>query len=310
LNVTAAVTADMEWQITKWAMFDTHGKFSTYDGSWNVQDDTLAWNDQHQGLRLVRLTGSNTAWVSTDGTGWYDNRHRVYSPTMMRFAQQDPMGYVDGLSRYKYVADNPINKRDPSGLDPNREDAIDQLTMVNQAKGFEHDYPTETQSQILSRMLDLYKARDKYIYTTAQGWMDLQHFFRAAWYSQGLGVPVTEIGGVLVEVGQAVFGHTILIWKPVLGSSAFNYEDLPSNHAGAVFGRLYKDGSCFPPLSAQLEAAFKILKAQHPESAPNWLSLPATEEEHEMHWLKQEWSTPDPNPIYGDVSPVPYTPTW
>jgi hypothetical protein len=40
----------------------------------------------------------------------------AYSPTMMRFAQQDPAGYVDGLNDYQFVADNPINHLDPQGL--------------------------------------------------------------------------------------------------------------------------------------------------------------------------------------------------
>ena len=40
----------------------------------------------------------------------------AYSPTMMRFAQQDPMGYVDGLNDYQAIADNPINRVDSSGL--------------------------------------------------------------------------------------------------------------------------------------------------------------------------------------------------
>lgn len=40
----------------------------------------------------------------------------AYSPTMMRFGQQDPMGYVDGLNDYQAVGDSPIKRRDPNGM--------------------------------------------------------------------------------------------------------------------------------------------------------------------------------------------------
>jgi RHS repeat-associated protein len=119
-NVTALVTwqTGTTWAVSERFLNDPYGKFTTYDGSWNVQNDTLLWNYQHQGLRLDRLTGSNTAGVSTDGTGWYDNRYRVYSSAMMRWAQQEPFGaeYIDGMNLYEYVGDNPITGLDPDGL--------------------------------------------------------------------------------------------------------------------------------------------------------------------------------------------------
>jgi hypothetical protein len=40
----------------------------------------------------------------------------MLNPTLGRFMQQDPMGYVDGVNDYQTEADNPINRRDPMGL--------------------------------------------------------------------------------------------------------------------------------------------------------------------------------------------------
>jgi RHS repeat-associated protein len=42
-------------------------------------------------------------------------RHRDYCPTLGRFLQHDPLGYVDGMGLYEYVKSNPIIEKDPKG---------------------------------------------------------------------------------------------------------------------------------------------------------------------------------------------------
>lgn len=49
--------------------------------------------------------------------GMYNYKARIYSPTLGRFLQTDPTGYDDGPNWYAYVANNPINGRDPTGTD-------------------------------------------------------------------------------------------------------------------------------------------------------------------------------------------------
>jgi uncharacterized protein RhaS with RHS repeats len=51
--------------------------------------------------------------------GLYDSRERVYSPTLGRWLQTDPIGLQAGdLDLYRYVADAPLDLTDSMGLDP------------------------------------------------------------------------------------------------------------------------------------------------------------------------------------------------
>lgn len=47
----------------------------------------------------------------------YDSRARQYLPSLGRFLQRDPKGYIDGPNAYKYVANNPGNFIDPTGTE-------------------------------------------------------------------------------------------------------------------------------------------------------------------------------------------------
>ncbi|MVF25038.1 RHS repeat-associated core domain-containing protein [Methylocaldum sp. BRCS4] len=51
-----------------------------------------------------------------DANGLVYYRARYYDPSIGRFTQRDPVGYLDGINRYAYMGNNPVNFTDPNGL--------------------------------------------------------------------------------------------------------------------------------------------------------------------------------------------------
>ncbi len=109
-NYNTTALLDTTGTVKERYIYDPYGQVTVLNPDFTQRGDGSAsasaynFTNLHQGGRL------------DSASGLYNFRNRDYNPTLGRWIQQDPAGYVDGLNIYQQEMSKPVDAVDASGL--------------------------------------------------------------------------------------------------------------------------------------------------------------------------------------------------
>lgn len=104
-NFNVAALVSKSGAVVERYTYSAYGKVSIYSANWTSQTSSSYDND---------ILFAGYRWDKESGL--YQVRNRMYNPSLGRWLQRDPMGYLEGLNLYVYVNGNTIILVDPMGL--------------------------------------------------------------------------------------------------------------------------------------------------------------------------------------------------
>jgi RHS repeat-associated protein len=303
-----------------WPLTDNLGTVRDLVNSSGVVQDHIQYDSFGQILTqtnaAVDLAFAYTGREYDPETGLYCYRARYYDPQAGQFLSEDPIGFGGmDVNLHRYVGNIATEATDPSGTVPTRKDTLTLDAFIQMVEKIEKANPGADPEHILEALLSAtgderkrevlgLRNRHRYLYTEDVGWIDLRHFIEAAGYSLKYGKRTTILGGYVQECGQFVTFKSVDLGN---ASSAFTYEDLPSNKQGAIFGqRLGFKLHPGSPVSEQLRSFLEGLSPRAPEKAPHFYRLFETEGAYEAAYEKgvRQYSFKDPTQLPPNENPL------
>ena len=94
------------WDVTQRYVYSPYGTITVLNADWSTPPAGTqpTVSNLYQGMTLDSVTGL------------YYARNRNYDPSLGRWINQDPAGYINGANTYQFVMGNPVNAVDPWGL--------------------------------------------------------------------------------------------------------------------------------------------------------------------------------------------------
>ena len=212
-----------------------------------------------------------------------------YDPYIGRFNQRDPAGY--GVNWYAYANNNPLKHIDPTGLEPVQSGVTTVAEFTEHLDGRKNpdgsSMSLSDYKPTLTRQVEFSNEGPRYIATEKYGWVDMQHFMAAAALAADVNYGVNR---------KLAYDHAYdLLYLGELGqkfdpfkdrsASAFSYEDLPSNDAGATFGAYHYDpegGSLADQVGDFLNHHAGPQGVQQKNSAGEWVWAERPESFHDL----------------------------
>ena len=135
----------------RWLHTDERGSVTAVT---NSAGSTIAINTYDEygipaASNIGRFQYTGQAWLPEIGMYYY--KARMYSPTLGRFMQSDPIGYSDGMNWYNYVGGDPLNFTDHKGTMASEENGFQRLRSTFEREEEDRfELPTAIQRGILN----------------------------------------------------------------------------------------------------------------------------------------------------------------